>query len=168
MSLQLCLGDCFCFDTSALSYMWYRDYRPSAFPSVWRILAEAIDARVAIAPREVYLELECKRDAEMFNWVKAHKDMFVPDTQELVSAVIDLEREFPNLVECDKEPYDADPWVIALAELHGASVITGEEGYGNRSGGMLKPRVKIPDVCRARGINLATVPDFIEARKEAL
>lgn len=168
MSTQLCLGDCFCFDTSALSYMWYRDYRPSAFAPVWRILADSIDEHAAIAPREVYLELERSRNAEMFKWMKAHKAMFVPDTPDLVAAVIALEREFPNLVEHDKEPYDADPWVIALAETHGASVITGEQGNGNRLGGMTKPRMKIPDVCRVKGIALATVSDFIEARGSIL
>ena len=168
MSTQLCLGECFCFDTSALSHMWYREYRPDAFPTVWRVLADAIDARVAIAPREVYLELERKCDPKLTKWIKAHKHMFVSDTPDLVSAVIRVEREYPNLVEHNKEPYDADPWVVALAELHAASVITGEQACGNRVGGMLKPRMKIPDVCKAKGIPLATVPDFIVARKAAV
>jgi hypothetical protein len=33
---------------------------------------------------------------------------------------------------------------------------------------MDKPRVRIPDVCRARGIELATVSDFITAVGAAL
>lgn len=168
MNAQLCLEDCFCFDTSALSNMWNTDYRPAAFPSVWEVLSQAIAVKAAIAPREVYLELERSRDAEMLRWVKEHRAMFRADTRELVQAVIGLEREFPNLIECDKEPYDADPWVIALAEIAGAAVVTAEKDTGARAGGMNKPRVKIPDVCRARGIRLATVSDFVEVRGKAL
>jgi Domain of unknown function (DUF4411) len=148
--------------------MWTLDYRPAAFPSVWRVLSRAIEVGAAIAPREVYLELERSRNTEMFKWMKEHRVMFQPDTPELVAAVVALERDFPNLVEYDKEPYDADPWVIALAEMTGASVLTGEKETGTRVGGMTKPRLKIPDVCRARGIRLASVSDFIEARNAAL
>jgi len=168
MSTQLCLGKCFCFDTSALSNMWHRHYPPAVFPAVWRVLADAIDAYAAIAPLEVYYELERKCEPKLTEWFKAHRRMFVPDSLELVSAVLRVEREYPNLVEYNKERYDADPWVVALAELHAASVVTGEHGCGSLVGGMLKPRMKIPDVCKAKGIPLATVPDFIEARGAAL
>ena len=158
------LGPRFCFDTSALSRMWKVTHRPDAFPTVWSLLREGASAGIVIAPREVLYELERSRSLDdLVAWAKSSRQMFAGDSLELVEAVMSVEAAFPNLIDPCKSPYDADPWVIALAELREAKVVTAEVDTGCREGGMGKPRARIPDVCRVRGVELATVSDFLNA-----
>jgi len=166
---QLSFDPCFCFDTSALSRMWKVTHRPDAFPSVWKLLRDGAAAGIVIAPREVLLELERSRSLDdLVAWARSTRQMFVGDSLELVQAVMSVEADFPNLIDYGKTPFDADPWVIALAELRQARVVTAEVDTGCRIGGMGKPRVRIPDVCRVRGVELATVSDFVTAVGAAL
>lgn len=169
MTPQMSLDPRFCFDTSALCRMWKVTHRPDAFPSVWSLLREGASAGIVMAPREVLLELERSRSLDdLVAWAKATRPMFASDSLDLVESVMAVEAAFPNLIDCCKTPYDADPWVIALAELRQAKVVTAEADTGCRDGGMGKPRVRIPDVCRVRGVELATVSDFITAVGAAL
>lgn len=149
--------------------MWKVTHRPDAFPSVWKLLRAGAEAGIVVAPREVLFELERSRSLdELVSWAKETRQMFAGDSLELVQAVMSVEAEFPNLIDYCKTPFDADPWVIALAELRQAKVVTAEVDTGCRAGGMGKPRVRIPDVCRVRGVELATVSDFLTAVGAAL
>jgi hypothetical protein len=74
-------------------------------------------------------------------------DVFPP----LWTSLEELDRRRPSashrgLVNTQRNRSMADPWVIALAQVNGCTVVTGEVPSDD-----LK-RPKIPDVCRALGI----------------
>lgn len=63
--------------------------------------------------------------------------------------------DFPQLVDSSKGRNEADPWVVVVAELAGATVVT-EEGSRPRN-----PR--IPDICRRRATSFCRLLDVIVA-----
>jgi len=64
--------------------------------------------------------------------------------------------DYPNLVSVLSGKSQADPFVIALAKARDAMVVTAESPTGNLRG------PKIPDVCRAEGIEWGS---FVEVLK---
>ena len=83
-----------------------------------------------------------RKDDDVFNWAKNHREMFVPIDEGIQSTVTEILRDFEKLVDTRKNRSFADPFVIALAILNGGTVVSGERGTGSRD------RPKIPDVCR--------------------
>jgi hypothetical protein len=137
----------YCIDTSALLHGWRRDYPPDVFASVWTSLESLIARGTLIAPEEVLLELERGGD-DVYDWAKAHNSMFVqPDAavQAQVESIVNGYRSFlPN------ESHDgvwADPYVLGLAMVRGATVVTGEKPAGPNA-----KRPKIPNICINLGI----------------
>jgi hypothetical protein len=57
-------------------------------------------------------------------------------------------------VDSKKNRSVGDPWVIALAQARGLTVVTGEKATGS----LLKP--KIPDVCKDLGVSCIEIVDF--------
>ena len=63
--------------------------------------------------------------------------------------------DHPRLIDTRRGRSGADPFVIALAKVRGSAVITGE----TPSGSLKRP--KIPDVCRAIGVEPIGLLDLI-------
>jgi hypothetical protein len=123
----------------------FRYYPPDVFPTIWTQMDVAAGGRIILAIDEVYRELEKKDDAA-FQWLKARRTMVVDlDTaiQQRVTAIL---ASHPRLIDTRKNRSSGDPFVIALAQASGLSVVTGERP----SGVLAKPN--IPDVCAALGI----------------
>ncbi len=132
-------------DTSALLDGWRRYYPPDVFPDVWTGFEELIEAGDLAATEEVLGELE-KKDDEVFAWVKGHKARFsIPIDRRIQEKVIELLAEHERLVKSHSRS-GADPFVIGLAMVEGATVVSGERSSDSPA----KPR--IPDVCRALGV----------------
>lgn len=72
--------------------------------------------------------------------------MLIPTEEQIQNVAMELLGEYPRLVDTHKNRSQADPFVIATAECHNATVVTGETPRRN----MDKPR--IPDVCQVRDI----------------
>lgn len=149
----------FSFDSSSLIHAWNRAYRPTNFPSFWKLLEEAINAGVVVASVEVLNELSKKDDA-VFEWCKRMSAQLCVDIddeqQEHLQHVMGT---YPRLVDTVKGRSGGDPFVIALARIRqGEIVVVSEEDFGRRE----SPR--IPDVCRAEGIRCYKLADFIEDR----
>jgi hypothetical protein len=141
-------------DSSALIHAWRRAYRPNNFGFVWDGFDSLIEAKRLRASIEVYNELE-KKDDELFAWCKERKEKLFfeidDDTQAIVAEIM---RDHPRLVDTVKGRSGADPFVIALAETTNPSmVVLTEETPG---------KVKIPDVCDARGVDWSNLADMIE------
>jgi hypothetical protein len=84
-------------------------------------------------------------DDALVTWAKQHKRMFCEPDSEQQSLVRDILRRFPRLVDSTKQTPAADPFVIALAEAGGHTVVCSEQG--GKQG-----HVRIPDVCKARSV----------------
>lgn len=144
----------YCIDTSALIAAWSERYPIKRIGSFWDKMNVLIQSGRLIAPEDVRREIRKKTDG-LYDWVNERKVMFVDLEEPVQIAAKHLLREFPWLLKNIPDKSPADPFVIALAETRGFTVIT-EEGRG----GMKKPQ--IPFVCEARGvrcINLLTLLD---------
>ena len=149
----------FSFDSSSLIHAWNRASRPTNFPSFWKLLEEAINAKVVVASVEVLNELSKKDDAvsEWCNRVSAQLCVDIDDEQQ--EHLQHVMGTYPRLVDTVKGRSGGDPFVIALARIRqGEIVVVSEEDFGRRE----SPR--IPDVCRAEGIRCYKLADFIEDR----
>lgn len=90
-------------------------------------------------------ELE-KKDDEVHKWAKDHPQLFVLIDMDIQQVVSDILENHERLVDKRKNRTSADPFVIALAQINNACVVTGEHPTNN----IEKPN--IPDVCNVLGI----------------
>lgn len=132
-------------DTSAILDGWRRYYPPDVFPPLWTKLEALILDGTILSTEEVLFELE-KKDDEVYRWALRQKQKFVPvdgPTQSTVSSILG---SHPKLIDTRRGRSAADPFVIAVAQIHSCTVVTGERATNNGN------RPNIPDVCTALGI----------------
>lgn len=132
-------------DTSAIIESWTRDFPPDVFPLVWERLDELIESKILLASEEVLYELEKKHDIT-YNWALKRRNMFITTDEKIQKAVRRILRNHKKLIDTRRNRSGADPFVIALALVHGLTVVTAE----NLSTSLERP--KIPDVCNALDI----------------
>ncbi len=146
----------YCIDTSAVIDWHERYYPPESFPSLLPLVDDLIDTGRLLMSEEVSLELQAKT-AAAGAWCDTRKDKLVLPTDASVAiAVRDVLREHPRLVGALKNRNRADPFVIAVARLKGAVVVTGEVGG-------TADRPKIPYVCGQVGVQCLTFVQLIRA-----
>lgn len=110
-------------DTSALIDM-HHCYPKSTFPKMWENLANLVNSRRAVAPKQVSNEIV--RSKFLIEWCKAHSAMFMPTTQDVADKAYMIMQEFPGLSSWDKFGRQADPFIIAFA-MSLKSAIDGSE-----------------------------------------
>jgi len=102
---------------------------------------------------EVVTELKRKDDG-IYKWVYARELMIVSIDDEVQTHLARIMARYPRLVDTKKNRSGCDPWVIALAEARGFSVVTAEKPSGN----LIKP--KIPDVCSDQAVPCIDAVEF--------
>lgn len=133
-------------DTSAFLDGWVRYYPPDTFPGLWLRIEQLIEDGDLRATEEVLHELE-KKDDDVFAWAKERKDaLSVPIDDRIQPAVSVILEDFEKLLDTRKNRSAADPFVIALAQIEGCTVVTGEGPTGSPD------RPNIPDVCSGLGV----------------
>ncbi|WP_250482195.1 PIN domain-containing protein [Caballeronia sp. GACF5] len=154
------------FDTSSIRSLQH--FYPRVFQSIWDGLEALASQKQLISTREVLNELERQAVSEdVVGWVKDHRAMFLtPNAEELrFVATIFQVKHFQALIGQQqrlKGTPVADPFVIACAKVHGATVVT-EEGW-MRPSASLKPKpnaAKIPNVCAHFGIPCVDLEEFM-------
>ncbi len=133
-----------------------RMYPPANFPTLWaRMGVLAADGRLLIS-EEVKHETAI-HDDELKEWVEAVANLTVVLTDDVVAAeVTHVLRGNERLVMNMRGRNRADPFVIAVARLRGATVVTGEGADGTAA------RPKIPYVCTQLGVPCVRVLDVIQ------
>jgi len=145
-------------DTSGLLDGWKRYYPPELFPGVWEKLGELVEDGALRASEEVLVELE-RRDDEVLAWARGQDGLLVPLDDEVQGAVAEILQLHPRLVGVGRRRSAADPFVIALARVHGCTVVTGESPTGKLN----SPR--IPDVCAALEIPCLRLVDLMREER---
>lgn len=150
----------YCFDTSAFVDSWRRYYPPDVFPSLWEEIADMIKSGRVFVPKEVEKELLNGND-ELKDWFKKNNGCVKPYTSEQLELVRDIVGKYPKAADYNRpKPFHADPFVVALAKLEKAIVIT----YEGNNGDQHNPR--IPFVCKSYGVECFNMIGFFQ--KEGL
>jgi len=132
-------GALYMIDTCSFTEL-RRVYPRKNFPPVWELIEDLVVQGRFLSVDDVFLELDAQDD-EVAAWARAHRDVFLPLTEEIQQKAREILRSHQTLVDLKKRKSSADPFLIAAVLLRGATVVTQEK----RSGG--PPAVKIPDVC---------------------
>jgi hypothetical protein len=143
----------FCFDTSAILDAWVRHYPPDVFATIWERMDQAARAGQIFVIDEVVTELKRKDDG-IYKWIEDRESMIVSIETDVQNCLVRIMEKYPRVVDTKKNRSGCDPWVIALAQARGFSVVTAEKA----SGSLIKP--KIPDVCKDLAVPYVEVVDF--------
>jgi hypothetical protein len=100
------------FDTSAYLNGWRDHYPPKTFPSVWKLIENAMVDQRIITPREVLNELRSKDD-DVASWAKTRAELFVEPSGQVQSEAGIILAMLPNPGIRD----GADPFVVAEAKV---------------------------------------------------
>ncbi len=132
-------------DTSALLDAWVRYYPPEHFPNFWRRIENLILESRFVVSEEVLRDIN-KHDDALSEWLNARQREVVEWTDNAITeAVRQILQGHERLVMSGGTRSHSDPFVIAVARLRHAAVVTGEKGGTSR-------RPKIPSVCADMGI----------------
>ena len=143
-------------DTSALIDGLERYYQPANFPSLWRRVDELVEAGRFVCSEEV-IEEAGKRDLAANAWCKQRGAELMVATDARVAEVVSaLLGAYPKITKELKGRNRADPFVIAVAQIKGATVVTGEGQNGSEN------RPKIPWVCARLGIACISFTQLIQ------
>jgi len=142
------------FDTSGLMDGWRRHYPPDVFISLWERLDEMGERGEMFIMDQVRLELDVKDD-DLSAWVNARRHICRPLSNEIQESIEEILHLYPDLVDPRALRDFADPFVIAGARVHNASVVTGEK--------LTRPpeRPKIPNVCDGLGVPWMGILEFM-------
>ena len=149
-------GTVYSVDTSALIDGLERYYRPASFPSLWAQIDDLIDLGRFVCSEEV-LEEAAQRDLPAKQWCLERRDRVIvaTDASVIAEARVLLER-YPAMTKNLKGRNRADPFVIVVAKMRGATVVTGEGQDGSAN------RPKIPWVCRQLSVLCIRLADLID------
>ncbi len=125
------------------------------YPVVWDKMGQLMEDGIIASSREVYDEITTAGKDALSDWVKLRKAFFLPTTVEVQLLTRDILTRHRGLVEGGKKSNSADPFIIALAKLKNATVVTEEA----KNGSTTAPR--IPDVCALEGIDCIDYVTFL-------
>lgn len=154
-------------DTSALIEL-NRLYPRTTFPGVWERLEALISEGRLIVAREVLEEL-AQKDDELLRWARRQSNFVMPWTQELLDAAQSIVVAFPGLVDPEKSVADADPFVIAAAEVRrdtgGPDLFGGELEWCVLTSERSLRGVRIPTVCAAHGMRCVDIRELFRMER---
>lgn len=131
-------------DSDAIINAW-RDYPIQNFPKIWDWVESLGRNEIGGMSEVVFKELE-KGGDECYDWFKDRKKLFVhPNDDDIQAEVKRLVTSYNNFGWITGKN-EGDPYVVALALVKGAVVVTNESPSNNMNG------PKIPDVCRVEGV----------------
>ena len=152
------------FDSNCFIEGWHRTYSPAIMPDYWELLSADIKTGEIISPRQVMEEIN-KKDDELRKWLQDKKDRktFVPklstdEKQKNENNALNIVKEYPKILKRQGK-MEADPYVIALAQLRNGTVVTTE-----RDNHRLGDKHKIPAVCRDLKIKCINPMQHIKER----
>lgn len=125
------------------------------FSRVWKTFEEMITKGELISSSEVMDEL---KDDQLITWAKQHRECFLPLSQDIQDETRTILKQYPLLIQMRSiKNSNADPFLIATAVINHGTVVTNERLGDERNG-----QIKIPNVCRAKGIPYITLSEFMD------
>jgi hypothetical protein len=152
-------------DTSALMAWWMRRYPPEIFPAIREAMEKLIADGKLLANEYVLTELGGKDDP-LFDWAKRQSGLFVKTDAAVQQKAQYLIRTYPLLIDTESpRPMQADPFIVALAQVKGLTVVTEETFAHTKLTGKRRKRTYIPDVCANENIPCLSFLEMMRAEK---
>lgn len=156
MMMNLLPKSKYCFDTSAFIDSWRRFYTPSIFPTLWEQLSELMKSGQIVVPKEAEKEIVAGND-ELKTWFKFSNSCVRAYTLAQLKIVTEIVNKYPKVSQYNKiKPIHADPFVVALAKIENATVVTWEGSNGS------KDNPRIPDLCKEFEVECCNMIGFFE------
>ena len=154
------------FDTCSIRALQH--FYPAIFGTIWQKINELVECEEIISTKEVERELGNQNiSKDIQEWLKNRKSMFKKPTAEETEFVREIlqTKNFADLIgkkQLLKEQPVADPFVVACAKQHNATVVT-DEGWDRKKDSLaLSPNAaKIPNVCQHFGIPCIDLETFM-------
>lgn len=145
----------YCVDTSALIDLNGRLLPATSFPDLFSRVDAAFASDLLVSPREVRRELQNgSAGDELERWATLNPTYFVDPDDSQLAMLTQLMARYPEVYDTKlHRSTDADPWVIAVAQAHGLTVVTSENQVSSK---------KIPHFCRELGVPVVNVFGFFE------
>lgn len=145
------------FDSSAFINGARHHYYLNTMAAVWDLVEVAIEDGRVIVPREVFREVTFQED-DVSELLKRHKDAVVEPPEEVQSlAGIYQQRFFSGSELRDR----ADPWIMAEAEVRGATIVT-YEGITFSGAAARGSAQKLPAICAQVGLKCCTLAQALQ------
>jgi hypothetical protein len=90
-----------------------------------------------------------------FEWAQKFVHIFIPLDEPIQTKVRQILKTHKTLLDLKKIRSEADPFVVASAILNGCTVVTEEKPSGGPN------KSKIPDVCKAYGVECVPVIEML-------
>ena len=132
-----------------------RYYAPANFPKLWQNIDDLVSAGRLVMSEEVRVDLKEHED-DAYAWVRDREKAIVATDAAVWAEARKVIAANPKLVAVGSTRNRSDPFVIAVAVMRGATVVTGEVG-----GSATRP--KIPFVCGQMKVPCVGLPDVISA-----
>jgi hypothetical protein len=139
----------FVFDTSAYINGWNHHYSGPSFEPLWVFVADAMEDGRIVSPRAVHREIQQRTDA-LAGWARNRR--FVDPNERVQRLVGQLQVQFPEVFSTPGRN-DADPWVIALAQADGLTVVTYEGRQFSGAPARRSRFPKMPEICATLGVS---------------
>ena len=142
------------FDTSSILNGRRDLLPPEIFPSLWANI-EGLIATGDVRCVDVVKDELARREDDVCAWAKSQAGLFVALDADVQTATRSVLAAHPKLMGKGGGRNAADPFVIGLASVHNATVITEETPSGNLG------RPRIPDVCAALNVPWLNLVGFV-------
>lgn len=118
---------------------------------VWHRMDALIREKRIVSPLAVYNEVLARNDA-LRVWLGYHEKAFVEAGTETLRIVAEINREHPGLVDHNKKRDDADPYLIAVARMSKAKLVSNNPLVVTEESDNSRKTTKIPQVALKYGI----------------
>lgn len=141
----------FVLDSSAI-FDLFSFYPHSHLDTLTPLIEKAVKQKSIYIPEVVFDEIT-KLDRAAKAWALRNQQLFVPETKAIIERGGAIHDKFRPLVKSKQKYNSADPYVIAYAEIVGATVVTHENDNNE---------IKIPYVCKQLQIPVMRFPEMAD------
>jgi hypothetical protein len=150
-------------DTNIFLDWWVRRYPSDVFPTVQKRFDALASTNKIVAPERVHDEIQNVAPKPLKEWAKNNKQIFAPHDVAMQQEAINIQNNFPGLIDPNAIHDEADRWIIAMALCSGYAVVTHETPAKSKRN---PPRSHyIPDVCKVLNIPCINLLELMRKEK---
>jgi hypothetical protein len=128
---------------------------PPSLERMWTGMISLVEQELVKTSEFVWRELRSGAPQIAERLVNYHDLLVEPISVEIGLQAGLINQQFPKMCHPTSATERADPWIIAIAKVHGAMVVTEEDGKK-------RPEAKIPFACSKLGVKVISLRELLE------